>query len=144
MTVESITCPNCGASIQLQPGQSLVTCVYCNSSLRVSGEQKAPPPPRPMPAPTADPGAPFRMTVEDVFSIRNRGTVVTGRVESGTLRPGDDVLLCRGSSSRKVKVAGVEMFHKIMDQAGPGDNVGVMLKDVDRSAVQPGDVLTAA
>jgi translation elongation factor EF-Tu-like GTPase len=83
----------------------------------------------------------FRMVVEDVFVIRGRGTVATGRVESGELRVGDVVRLNDGES---LKVDGIEAFRKILDHAGPGDNIGVLFRKLDRSRIGKGDVLTAA
>lgn len=142
MTVESITCPNCGAVLTLQPGQNLVTCSYCNSSLRISGGIGANPAIQHAPEPPKPTGGPFQMTVEDVFSIRGRGTIVTGRVASGTLRVGDEIVITRGNKTRKTTVTGIEMFHKILDHASSGDNVGVQLKDVGSNDVQRGDVLS--
>jgi translation elongation factor EF-Tu-like GTPase len=83
----------------------------------------------------------FRMVVEDVFAIRGRGTVATGRVESGELRVGDVVRLNDGES---LKVDGIEAFRKILDSAGPGDNIGVLFRKLDRSRISRGDVLSAA
>ena len=83
----------------------------------------------------------FRMTVEDVFFIRGRGTVVTGQIESGTLNVNDEIYLRRSNSSRKVTVNGIEMFRKLLDQAKAGDNVGVLLRDVTKEEVEKGDVL---
>ena len=83
----------------------------------------------------------FRMTVEDVFTIKGRGTVVTGRVESGTLNVGDEIYLKRQSASKKTSVTGLEAFRKLLNQAQTGDNVGVLLKDVGKQDVQRGDVL---
>jgi elongation factor Tu len=83
----------------------------------------------------------FRMTVEDVFSIKGRGTVVTGQIESGTLRVNDEVYIRSARSSRKTIVTGIEAFRKILDQAQAGDNVGVLLRDVTKQDVQHGDVL---
>ena len=80
----------------------------------------------------------FRMTIEDVFSIRGRGTVVTGHIESGTIKVGDEVYL----AGRKVTVTGIEMFHKTSKQAGVGENVGLLLRDLSRDDVHQGDVLT--
>ncbi len=89
---------------------------------------------------SADPS--FRMTVEDVFSIRNRGTVVTGKIESGTLKAGDEVYIQRsGATSSKTVVTAIEMFRKQLNEAGAGDNVGVLLRNIDKSGVQRGDVL---
>ena len=83
----------------------------------------------------------FRMTVEDVFSIKGRGTVVTGRIETGTVRVGDEIILQGRNGEKRIIVSGIEMFRKTMNQAGTGDNVGLLLKDVDRADVQQGDVL---
>jgi elongation factor Tu len=85
----------------------------------------------------------FRMTVEDVFSIAKRGTVVTGRIEQGTLNIGDEVLIQRGNKERKAVVTGIEMFRKTLNQATVGDNVGILLKDISRQDVQHGDVLVS-
>ena len=143
MSIESITCPNCGASLELRPGQDLVTCVYCNSSLQISAETGVKAPIQRLterPAPT---GSGFRMTVEDVFIIRGRGTVVTGRVASGTLHIGDQVVVYRGNTTRKAVVTGIEMFRKMLDHAKAGDNVGLLFKDLTRDDIQRGDVLEA-
>ena len=83
----------------------------------------------------------FRMTVEDVFSIRGRGTVAVGKIEAGTLKSGDRVWLQHAGANREVTVAGIEMFRKVMDQAGTGDNVGLLLKDLNQGDIQRGDVL---
>jgi translation elongation factor EF-Tu-like GTPase len=82
----------------------------------------------------------FRMTIEDVFTIRGRGTVVTGRVESGQLRVGDEV---RVNDTMAVSVDGIESFRKTLTEAGPGDNIGVLFKSLKRDQLNPGDVLTA-
>jgi elongation factor Tu len=84
----------------------------------------------------------FRMTVEDVFAIRGRGTVVTGRVESGTLHAGDAVKIETQVDTIEAVVTGIEMFRRRIKQAGVGDMVGVMLRDVAKEDVQRGDVLT--
>lgn len=83
----------------------------------------------------------FRMTVNDVFFIRGRGTVVTGQIESGTLNVGDEIYLRRSNSSRTVTVNGIEMFRKLLDQAKAGDNVGVLLRDLTKQDVEKGDML---
>ena len=82
----------------------------------------------------------FRMAVEDVFTIRRRGTVATGRVESGQLRVGDVVRVNDGDS---FTVTGIEMFRKNTDTAGPGETVGILLKDADEGQINRGDILTA-
>jgi elongation factor Tu len=83
----------------------------------------------------------FRMTVNDVFFIRGRGTVVTGQIESGTLNVGDEIYLKRLNSSKQVTVNGIEMFRKLLDQAKAGDNVGVLLRDITKEEVEKGDIL---
>ena len=83
----------------------------------------------------------FRMTVEDVFVIRNRGTVATGLVESGTLRVGDTVAI---DGKIDARVDGIEIFRKSTDAAGAGDNIGVLFKTVDKGQIGRGSVLTAA
>jgi translation elongation factor EF-Tu-like GTPase len=82
----------------------------------------------------------FRMIVEDVFAIRGRGVVTTGRVEAGQLRVGGHVRINDGLI---VTVTAIEAFRKKMAQANPGDNVGLVFADVERSQLSPGDVLTS-
>jgi elongation factor Tu len=84
----------------------------------------------------------FRMTVHDVFNIRGRGTVVTGQVEAGTLKVGDEINIGRqGAASMSVVVAGIEMLRNQITQAQAGDNVGVLLRGVEKQDVQRGDTL---
>jgi translation elongation factor EF-Tu-like GTPase len=83
----------------------------------------------------------FRMTIEDVFAIRNRGTVATGRVESGTLRVGDTVQI---DGTLEARVDAIEAFRKSIEAANVGDNIGVLLKGVEKSQLDRGSVLTAA
>jgi translation elongation factor EF-Tu-like GTPase len=83
------------------------------------------------------------MTVEDVFSITGRGTVVTGRVQAGTVSVGEQVLLTRaGQPMLQVEVTGVEIFRKTLQTAKAGDNVGLLLRGVSRDQVLKGDVLS--
>jgi translation elongation factor EF-Tu-like GTPase len=82
----------------------------------------------------------FRMTIEDVFAIRGRGTVATGRVESGQLRVGDEVLV---NGTMSVTVDAIEAFRQQMTEANVGDNIGVLLRKVERSQLKRGDVLSA-
>lgn len=87
-------------------------------------------------------GEPFRITVDDVFSITGRGTVITGRIESGSVSLGDIVRLKRADGSgRDVAVTGIEMFRKMLNTAKRGDSVGLLLRDVDKSGVGRRDVL---
>jgi elongation factor Tu len=85
---------------------------------------------------------PFLMPVEDVFSIKGRGTVVTGRIERGIVKIGDEVAIVGlTAAARKVIVTGVEMFQKTLDQGQAGDNVGCLLRGVERSEIERGQVL---
>ena len=95
-----------------------------------------------IPTPERDLDKPFLMPVEDVFSIKGRGTVVTGRVERGTLKKGEEVEIVGLSEEiRKTVVTGIEMFHKELDQAQAGDNAGILLRGIDRDEVERGMVL---
>jgi len=80
------------------------------------------------------------MTVQDVFHIRNRGVVATGRVESGSVRVGDVVQISGGPEA---VVKGIEVFRKSIQEASTGDNIGVLLRDVDKSQLSAGAVLTS-
>jgi elongation factor Tu len=81
------------------------------------------------------------MPVEDVFGIKGRGTVVTGRVERGVVKTGDEVEIVGFGESRKIVVTGVEMFHKTLDEGEPGDAVGCLLRGVEREEIERGQVL---
>ena len=95
-----------------------------------------------IPTPERDTDKPFLMPVEDVFSITGRGTVATGRVESGVIKVQDEVeIVGLTEEIRKVVVTGVEMFRKLLDQAEAGDNIGVLLRGVQRSEIERGQVL---
>lgn len=83
----------------------------------------------------------FRMTVEDVFVIQRRGVVVTGRVESGTLRVGDTVQI---NGTLEAQVDAIEVFRKSIDEANVGENIGVLFKGLDKNQLNRGSVLTAA
>ena len=97
-----------------------------------------------IPVPTRDNEKPFLMPVEDVFSITGRGTVATGRVERGTLKVGEEVeIVGMTEEKRKVVVTGVEMFRKLLDNAETGDNVGLLLRGVQRTDIERGQVLAA-
>jgi elongation factor Tu len=86
----------------------------------------------------------FRMTIEGVFTIRGRGTIVTGRIERGTLKVGDEVQLQGRTAIKKMVVTGIESFRKSMLQAKVDDNVGVLLRDITKDDIQRGDVLVGA
>ncbi len=95
-----------------------------------------------IPDPERDVDKPFLMPIEDVFTITGRGTVTTGRVERGAVKTGDEVeIVGFADRSRKTVVTGVEMFRKIMDYAEAGDNIGTLLRGIDREEVERGQVL---
>jgi elongation factor Tu len=97
-----------------------------------------------IPEPERDVDKPFMMAVEDVFSITGRGTVATGRVDRGRLKVSDEVeIVGLREESRKVVVTGVEMFRKLLDQAQAGDNIGALLRGVQRTEIERGQVLAA-
>ena len=86
---------------------------------------------------------PFLMPIEDVFSISGRGTVVTGRVERGVVKVGEEIEIIGITDTRKTVVTGVEMFRKLLDRGEAGDNIGVLLRGVGREEVERGQVLAA-
>ena len=97
-----------------------------------------------IPEPERDNDKPFIMPVEDVFSITGRGTVATGRVERGSLTVGSEVeIIGLTEEKRKVVVTGIEMFRKLLDQAETGDNIGALLRGVQRTEIERGQVLAA-
>ena len=94
-----------------------------------------------IPEPVRDMDKPFLMPVEDVFSISGRGTVVTGRVERGIIKPGEEVEIIGFRPTVKTVATSVEMFRKILDQGQAGDNVGVLLRGIKKDDVERGQVL---
>ena len=92
--------------------------------------------------PERDRDKPFLMPVEDVFSITGRGTVATGRVETGVVKVGDEVQILGLGEDKKSVVTGVEMFRKLLDQGEAGDNVGLLLRGIDKNEVKRGMVIT--
>ena len=93
----------------------------------------------PMPERALD--KPFLMPIEDIFSIQGRGTVVTGRIEKGIIKVGEEVEIVGFRDTRKTVVTGVEMFRKLLDQGQAGDNVGLLLRGIDKDDVERGQVL---
>jgi elongation factor Tu len=96
-----------------------------------------------IPEPKREKDKPFLMAVEDVFSIKGRGTVPTGRVERGVIKPGDEIEIVGLGETRKTVATSLEMFHKLLDYAEPGDAVGLLLRGVEREDIQRGQVLAA-
>ena len=94
-----------------------------------------------VPVPTRITDRPFLMPIEDVFGIKGRGTVVTGRVERGSLKQGEDIEIIRFGDVRKTVATGLEMFHKLLDTTEAGDAVGILLRGVDRDEVERGQVV---
>jgi len=95
-----------------------------------------------VPTPKRDVDKPFLMPVEDVFSITGRGTVATGRIESGIIKVGEDIDVVGMGSDKKTTCTGVEMFRKLLDQGEAGDNAGLLLRGVDKEDIQRGMVLS--
>ena len=96
-----------------------------------------------VPTPTREVDKPFLMPIEDVFAIKGRGTVVTGRIERGAVKIGEEVeIVGMADASRKSVCTGVEMFQKTLDRGEAGDNVGVLLRGIERTDVQRGQVLS--
>jgi len=95
-----------------------------------------------IPLPPRDIDKPFLLPVEDVFSITGRGTVATGRIEAGVINTGEEVqIIGLGAAGRKTVVTGVEMFRKILDRGEAGDNVGLLLRGVDKDEIRRGQVI---
>ena len=94
-----------------------------------------------IPAPVRQTERPFLMPIEDVFSIKGRGTVVTGRIERGTIKPMEEAEIVGLAPTRKTVVTGVEMFRKLLDQGIAGDNVGCLLRGIQRDDIERGQVL---
>jgi elongation factor Tu len=94
-----------------------------------------------IPQPTRAIDQPFLMPIEDVFSISGRGTVVTGRVERGVVNVGDEIEIVGIRDTSKTTCTGVEMFRKLLDRGEAGDNIGALLRGVDREGVERGQIL---
>ena len=94
-----------------------------------------------IPTPERPIDKPFLMPVEDVFGIKGRGTVATGRIERGVVKVGDEVELIGIKPTRKVVITGVEMFKKLLDQGQAGDNVGCLIRGIERDEIERGQVL---
>jgi elongation factor Tu len=94
-----------------------------------------------IPDPVREIDRPFLMAIEDVFSIKGRGTVVTGRIERGIIKVSDEAEIVGYRDTRKTVVTGVEMFRKLLDQGQAGDNVGVLLRGIEKTDVERGQIL---
>jgi elongation factor Tu len=123
----------------MECGCGKTECEACNSILELMDAVDSY-----IPEPVRDLDKPFLMSVEDVFSITGRGTVGTGRVERGKVKVGDSVERVGIKETRKTVVTGVEMFRKLLDEAQAGDNVGLLLRGVDKDDLERGMVIAAA
>ena len=127
------------ATKTLECGCGKPECQWCGAVLKLmdSVDEYIPVPMRPK-------DQPFLMAIEDVFSIKGRGTVPTGSVERGVLKVGEEVeIVGLHHEPRKVVVTGIEMFHKLLDQAEPGDAIGCLLRGIERGDLERGQVLAA-
>jgi elongation factor Tu len=123
-----------GSALQALEGQSGPLAAASVLELMQAVDSYIPQPERPM-------DRPFLMPIEDVFSISGRGTVVTGRVERGIVKVGDEIEIVGIRTTQKTVCTGVEMFRKLLDQGEPGDNVGILLRGTKRDDVERGQVL---
>jgi len=94
-----------------------------------------------IPEPQRDTDKPFLMAIEDVFSIKGRGTVATGRIEQGVIKTGEEIEIIGIRETQKAVVTGVEMFHKTLDQGQAGDNAGLLLRGIERDQIERGQVM---
>src|SRR5437763_1585743 len=94
-----------------------------------------------VPQPQREIDKPFLMPIEDIFSIQGRGTVVTGRIERGICKVGEEMEIVGFRDTRKTVVTGVEMFKKLLDEGRAGDNVGLLLRGIDKEDVERGQVI---
>ena len=120
----------------LECGCGKAECQWCGPILKLMDavDDYIPTPERPK-------DKPFLMPVEDVFSIKGRGTVVTGRIERGVVKVGDEVEIVGIRDTRKTVITGVEMFHKLLDEGEPGDAVGCLVRGIERDDVERGMVM---
>jgi elongation factor Tu len=94
-----------------------------------------------IPTPVREKDKPFLMAIEDVFSIKGRGTVVTGRIERGVIKVNEEIEIIGINPTKKSVVTGIEMFHKLLDQGEAGDNAGILLRGIEKDQVERGQVL---
>src|SRR5205823_11865116 len=94
-----------------------------------------------VPQPVREKDKPFLMPIEDIFSIQGRGTVVTGRIEKGIVKVGEEMEIVGFRDTRKTVVTGVEMFKKLLDEGRAGDNVGLLLRGIEKDEVERGQVI---
>lgn len=115
-------------------GNCTSNCILIHFRLIWTFDNKIPQPKRPI-------DKPFLMPIEDIFAITGRGTVVTGRIEQGTVKIGDSVQVIGAKPIESIGVTGIEMFNKLLDYAESGENVGILLRNIKREDVTRGDVI---
>ena len=135
MTIEAQRCPSCGAPFTRNDKGG---CLFCGVPLQQVSDPSPARAPAPARAASGSPDDAFVLDVEDVFSIRGRGTVVTGKVASGTVRIGDELVVDGPRGSIRTKCKGVEMFRKLLDKAVAGDQVGLLLEGIEKDDVARG------
>ena len=123
-----------GSALAAMEGRDAATGEESIRALMAAVDEAIPTPERPV-------DQPFLMPVEDVFSISGRGTVATGRIERGVIKVGDEMEMVGIRATKKTTCTGVEMFRKLLDQGQAGDNVGLLLRGVDREGIERGQVL---
>lgn len=141
MVFKAQVCPNCGAPLTLVGNQ----CSFCKIPLaQVADGAGVEVTPSVEPPPAGDPSAPFSMRVDDVFSIKKRGTVATGTINAGTLRVGDPLVIEGPGGTKATSCKAIEAFRKTMDTATVGDQVGLMLAGIEKADISSGDWLRSA
>jgi elongation factor Tu len=123
-----------GAALEAMEKPADAKAAACIWKLMEAVDSYIPVPPRPV-------DKPFLMPIEDIFSITGRGTVVTGRVERGIVKVGDEVEIVGMRATKRTVVTGVEMFRKLLDEGQAGDNIGALLRGIDKDEVERGQVL---
>lgn len=136
MPIAANICPRCGAPLKLNADRS---CFFCQARLEVTTSEGRPD--HVAIAAAVDASGPFSMQVEDVFSIRGRGTVVTGKVGAGQVRKGDRIRIVHAGKTIEARCTGVEMFRKVVDVAVAGQQVGLCLEGLEKDDVARGDWL---
>ena len=140
-------CPKCGAPVKYnsaeQSNLATIPCPYCGETIVIPAEiRQQPSVSRANAINPQDLDKPFLMPVDDVFTIKGRGTVVTGRVQQGRIHVGDAVEIVRlREKSLNSVCTGIEMFHKVLSEGKAGDNLGLMLRGIDSKDLKRGMVI---
>ena len=125
-------CPNCGANVST----GAAFCQYCGTNLAAAANKAV------IPNNNAVNDSLFRMTIEDIFSITGRGTIITGTIDSGTIKVNDNVMITgQNKEPKSAVVSGIDMFRKTLTTATKGETVGLVLKGVTKEAISIGQVV---